>query len=175
MKHLLFLLAPVLLLTLTLAACDSGLNESATTLADGDAAFAEAEKVEVCHLTGSETNPVVLIEVAQTATPAHWEHGDFPAVEGSCDPQVCPADPCPCFTATDLIFTEIECASISESLASLGDGAAFPFSVRTGEVYDCFGPQSGDMRLEITPEEAAECRALIVAVAENYELDDCND
>ena len=171
MKHLPLLLA----LALTVIACDSGLHESTATLADGDAALAATEKVEICHLTGLETSPVVLMHVPQASTPGHWAHGDFPAVDGSCNPEVCPADPCPCFTATDLVFESFECASISETLASLGSGASFPFSVRTVEIYDCFGPQSGETRLEISPEEAAACRELVVAVAENRNLEACSD
>src|SRR5688500_3428599 len=34
------------------------------------------DKIGVCHLTGSETNPVVFIEVSEKARKAHEAHGD---------------------------------------------------------------------------------------------------
>jgi hypothetical protein len=34
-------------------------------------------KVDVCHLTGSVKNPVVLINISENAVQAHLDHGDF--------------------------------------------------------------------------------------------------
>lgn len=36
-----------------------------------------APKIEICHLTGSETNPWVEIEINENAWSAHVKHGDF--------------------------------------------------------------------------------------------------
>ncbi|MER3439701.1 MAG: hypothetical protein C4346_20075 [Chloroflexota bacterium] len=36
-------------------------------------------KVRICHVTSSETDPVILIEVSEDALPAHEEHGDVVA------------------------------------------------------------------------------------------------
>ena len=48
-------------------------------------AFAGQEKLEVCHATGAEDNPFVLIEIADPAFDTHLAHGDFLAPEnGDC-------------------------------------------------------------------------------------------
>ena len=42
-------------------------------------------KVAVCHRTGSQTNPYVLITISINALPAHQGHGDiYPAPQGGC-------------------------------------------------------------------------------------------
>jgi Ca2+-binding RTX toxin-like protein len=38
---------------------------------------APADKVTICHATGSATNPYVVITVSENALPAHEAHGDF--------------------------------------------------------------------------------------------------
>jgi len=43
----------------------------------GSAMAAQQDKVEVCHVTGSQTNPIVLIEVSGNSLDAHLAHGDF--------------------------------------------------------------------------------------------------
>lgn len=35
-----------------------------------------AKKVTICHLTGSKSNPVVVITISCSALPAHLAHGD---------------------------------------------------------------------------------------------------
>ena len=64
------ILALACALLLTLSACDT-----ADPLADGVPLHA-AQKTAVCHATGSEANPYVLIDVADASLPAHTEHGD---------------------------------------------------------------------------------------------------
>jgi hypothetical protein len=47
-------------------------------------------KVTICHRTGSNHNPYVMITVAQPALQAHQAHGDvIPAPAGGC-PQITP-------------------------------------------------------------------------------------
>ena len=61
-----------------------GVGIAATALIAG-IAFANSHKVQVCHLTGAENNPVVLIDVAAKAVDAHLAHGDTLATGGSCN------------------------------------------------------------------------------------------
>ena len=41
-------------------------------------------KVDICHRTGSETNPFVLIRVSSRAQAAHVRHGDVFPTDGVC-------------------------------------------------------------------------------------------
>lgn len=42
-------------------------------------------KVDICHQTGSETNPYVEISISINALPAHLDHGDiYPVPETGC-------------------------------------------------------------------------------------------
>ncbi|OGG53427.1 hypothetical protein A2851_05650 [Candidatus Kaiserbacteria bacterium RIFCSPHIGHO2_01_FULL_53_29] len=45
-------------------------------LASASIALAE-DKVTLCHVTESDSNPFVLITVSSNAVPAHVSHGDF--------------------------------------------------------------------------------------------------
>ncbi len=45
----------------------------------------QANKIDVCHMTGSESNPVVLINISGNALSAHLAHGDFILPEGATD------------------------------------------------------------------------------------------
>ena len=97
-------LSLVLFVALSLAACDSAAPETTTA-----AVTHAAAKTEVCHATGSETNPYELITVADAAYPAHVEHGDaspgeaVPGQEGFVFDDACqPVATCPCFDAEDL-------------------------------------------------------------------------
>ncbi|MGH2557612.1 MAG: hypothetical protein ACRDJH_01000 [Thermomicrobiales bacterium] len=49
----------------------------------------QAEKVVVCHLTESATNPVVQIEVSVASVPAHEAHGDAINPDFTTDPTNC--------------------------------------------------------------------------------------
>jgi hypothetical protein len=57
---------------------------------------AGAGKVNVCHITGSEKNPVVEISVSVNALKAHLDHGDFlPDASGNCVQSVPTPTPTP--------------------------------------------------------------------------------
>ena len=55
------------------------------------------KKITICHATGSESNPFVVITVSENAWPAHQAHGDTMLKDGSCvkgtdTTKLCPAD-----------------------------------------------------------------------------------
>ena len=52
-------------------------------------------KVDVCHVTGSQSNPVVMINIAQSAVATHLDHGDYlaDAVKGCTITTTDPDDP----------------------------------------------------------------------------------
>ncbi|MBI2612845.1 hypothetical protein HYW59_03510 [Candidatus Kaiserbacteria bacterium] len=45
----------------------------------------QANKVSVCHVTGSESNPVELISISGNALNAHLAHDDFILPQGATD------------------------------------------------------------------------------------------
>ena len=47
-------------------------------------------KTTICHYTGSESNPVVIITVSDNAVPQHLAHGDDLYVDGHCGPEAPP-------------------------------------------------------------------------------------
>ncbi len=51
----------------------------------GPAMAAQQDKVELCHVTGSQTNPIVLIEVSGNSLDAHLAHGDFSPTNNGID------------------------------------------------------------------------------------------
>lgn len=61
------------------------------------ASAAPAEKVTICHATGSETNPYVTITVSENALKGHDKHGDdiIPAPATGCPGATAPVDLCP--------------------------------------------------------------------------------
>ena len=53
-----------------------------------------ADKVYVCHLTSSDSNPVVMIYISENAVPAQLDKGDYilPAGQTSCSTPVPPPE-----------------------------------------------------------------------------------
>jgi len=48
-------------------------------------AYAKASKVDVCHVTVSESNPAVLVSVSENSLESHVNHRDYLSENGSCD------------------------------------------------------------------------------------------
>jgi hypothetical protein len=118
--------APALVLV-ALAACDSATPLATDPEPPATALAFAAARLPVCHLTSSETNEYVPIEVAEPAFDVHIAHGDaaigdpVPSMEGyvfddACQPVVVVAAECPCFDETDLE------SFVLTSNPTLGDG-----------------------------------------------------
>ncbi len=117
-------------LALVIASCTTG-TEKEPSVATATSALSAAQcdyfeangKVTICHATGSATNPIVVLRVAEAAcVNAHSGHaGDRIAVDGDCGPDAClpqgaPHDgTVPCcrgFAAVGGICTDVnECAT----------------------------------------------------------------
>lgn len=188
-------LSLVLFVALSLAACDSTAPDSATA----PSALAAA-KTEVCHATGSETNPYRLITVADAAYPAHVAHGDaipgaaVPGQDGFAFDDACQSvavASCPCFSSEDLAaltFVGFSDESNGEgrttSLLNLKPGPTPPFDliVAAGAVVatDASGGPAVCALIEddtfvsqeegITPAQAEACRMLIYDEADAQSL-----
>jgi Ca2+-binding RTX toxin-like protein len=136
---------------------------------------APADKVTICHATGSATNPYVEITVSENAFAAHQEHGDF-IVDPSkgCSPGVVtPEDPddptgpfVPCVvsvgvtqTATTVTGTSaddtIDCTNASPGKTIVGldgndtiTGTAFNDTIEGGNGNDTVTGGPGDDTIE---------------------------
>lgn len=64
-------------------------------LAMAGSAAAGGGRVDLCHRTLSDSNPVVRIQVAESALQAHLDHGDVAAGCGDCEPPL-PDEIIPC-------------------------------------------------------------------------------
>ncbi len=142
------LLTLALGLTLALSACDSadpGIDAFET--ATGPTANG-GTKADVCHRTGSDTNPYVLVEVALPAVDAHRRHGDalpgeaVPGTDGdfvfdaACVPQDVVVDP-----PTEETVHVVAALSCPTAPLLTGESGTFTGSVNadaTGEIAYAF-------------------------------------
>jgi len=99
---------------------------------------AKEVKIELCHVTSSQTNPIVVIEVSKNAEAAHLAHGDFPTTNsGVNDASIqCATD---FIIDADGIVTPLR--GISPTTVTVFAGAAltsFPSPNPNGEGLDWF-------------------------------------
>jgi Ca2+-binding RTX toxin-like protein len=140
----------------------------------GAVAAQPADKVTLCHATGSATNPYVEITVSENAAAAHQRHGDFVLPEGaecpgSTPPAPGPGDPGPfvaCVvgpgvtqTATTVTGTSaddtIDCTNASPGKTITGGdgndtitGTAFNDNIDGGNGNDTITGGPGDDTIE---------------------------
>ena len=87
---------------LFVSACDES-TENPTAAADIEVGVAaKASKVDVCHSTGSESNPYNVINISGNALDAHLNHGDEIAGGSVLDENCEPVSGCPCFSLEEL-------------------------------------------------------------------------
>lgn len=78
---------------------DDDASDDSTGSDDDDATPSDdSGKVGICHNTGSETNPLVYIEVSENAAAAHEAHGDTIGVASEDDCELDPDDGTPIAT-----------------------------------------------------------------------------
>jgi hypothetical protein len=181
----------LLLVAFGVAACDAVDSPVSADLEPPPTMLAfAAAKLPVCHLTSSDTNEYVPIEVAEPAFDIHMVHGDaavgdpVSGMEGyvfdaACQPLV--AAECPCFDADDLallnfgsatpdfldLLHEVEFRLTTLSTHSLSLGPVIGYH-SDREVGICaFEPiypgssSSGVSRDDLTRAETEACRVLI--------------